>query len=422
MMLVVLTMTGLGLYLAQRKVAIEAALDLQQDFRNELATLHGVQELRYAALTERCRALVMRPRIHAALEDNALDLLYPTARDELREVLAKDDETNERDEAANVVHAQFYRFLDNHGAVITPTSEAAVGELQPEEEAQLTLPSVPNEQQIGYLRRQTEDGETVDEVIAMPIRSSENDTVIAALVLGLKPVELGSTRARTEIKSGIWLAGRLHLSGLSKAEQSALETEVTKTLGHPAQSEDSFNVRIGGAFYLLFYKQLNPNSLFPPAYEVAVYPLAESLARQQQIRWHVLLAGAALLVGGLLASHLISRRLAQPVEKLAVTSEQYRAQRERACRHVAEEELALRICEHPDAARERRTGERDDHAGNRRRRHGVDDAADDQASRGRGVSAGRARPLRSEHRDEQRAGEDDESRLAWHGCATNVGG
>jgi len=37
-----------------------------------------------------------------------------------------------------------------------------------------------------------------------------------------------------------------------------------------------------------------------------------------------------LLVGGLLASHLISRRLAQPVEKLAVTSEQYRAQRERA--------------------------------------------------------------------------------------------
>ena len=34
MMLVVLAMTGLGLFLAQRKVAIEAARDLQQDFRN----------------------------------------------------------------------------------------------------------------------------------------------------------------------------------------------------------------------------------------------------------------------------------------------------------------------------------------------------------------------------------------------------
>jgi signal transduction histidine kinase len=330
MMLVVVAMTGLGLYLAQRKVEIEAARDLQQDFRNELATLHSVQELRYAALTERTRALVMRPRIHAALEDNALDLLYPTARDELREILARNDETNGRDQPSNVVHAQFYRFLDSHGAVITPTRDAGVGYLQPEEEAQLTLPSVPNEQQIGYLRRRTEDGETVDEVIAMPIKSSENGSVIAALVLGLKPVELGSARTRTEIKSGIWLAGRLHLSGLSKPEESALETEVSKTLGHPAQSEDSFNVQIGGASYLLFYKQLNPGSIFPPAFEVAVYPLAESLARQQQIRWHVLLAGGGLLVGGLLASHLISRRLSRPVEKLAVTSEQYRAQRERA--------------------------------------------------------------------------------------------
>src|SRR4029077_13224153 len=108
--LVVLAMTGLGLFLAQRKVAIEAARDLQQDFRNELATLHGVQELRYAALAERCRALVMRPRIHAALEDNALDLLYPTARDELREVLAPDGTSDEQ--PSNVVRARFYRFLD----------------------------------------------------------------------------------------------------------------------------------------------------------------------------------------------------------------------------------------------------------------------------------------------------------------------
>ena len=330
MMLVVLAMTGLGLFLAQRKVAIEAAHDLQQDFRNKLATLHGVQELRYAALTERCRALVMRPRIHAALEDNALDLLYPTAKDELREVLAPEDTASAREQPSNVVHAKFYRFLDSHGAVITPASGSTAGELQPEEEAQLALPSVPAEQQIGYLRRQTAEGETVDEIIAIPINSSETGTVIAALVLGLKPVELGSDRPRTEIKSGIWLDGRLHLSGLSAGEASALGREVTRALAQPSQSEDSFNVQIGGASYLLFFKQRNPGSLFSPAYEVAVYPLAESLARQQQIRWHVLLAGAALLLGGLLASHLVSMRLSRPVERLAVTSELNRAQRERA--------------------------------------------------------------------------------------------
>lgn len=88
MMLVVVGLTGLGLVLAQRKVAIEAERDLQQDFQNELATLHGVQEVRSAAVAERCRALALRPRLHAALEDNALDLLYPTAKDEIRDLLA----------------------------------------------------------------------------------------------------------------------------------------------------------------------------------------------------------------------------------------------------------------------------------------------------------------------------------------------
>jgi hypothetical protein len=28
-----------------------------------------------------------KPRIHAALEDNALDLLYPSAKDELRDLM-----------------------------------------------------------------------------------------------------------------------------------------------------------------------------------------------------------------------------------------------------------------------------------------------------------------------------------------------
>src|SRR5947209_10860015 len=129
MMLVIVAITALGLFLAQRKVAIEAARDLQQDFRNELAVLHGVQETRQAVLAERCRALVLRPRIHAALEDNALDLLYPSAKDELRDLLAPEN-TEE-------LHANFYRFLDNDGAVIPPPTPSEVGVLQRDEEAQL---------------------------------------------------------------------------------------------------------------------------------------------------------------------------------------------------------------------------------------------------------------------------------------------
>src|SRR5713226_3550240 len=115
MMLVVLPMTLLGLYLAQKNVAATAERDLQQNFQAELSWLHRVQQLRHAALTERCRALASKPRIHAALEDNALDLLYPTAKDELRDLMEGEESATEQ--SAKSLHARFYRFLDQTGSV-----------------------------------------------------------------------------------------------------------------------------------------------------------------------------------------------------------------------------------------------------------------------------------------------------------------
>lgn len=323
MMLVVGAMTVLGLFLAQRKVQIEATIDLQQDFRNALATVHGVQEVRHAALAERCRVLVQRPRIHAALEDNALDLLYPSAEDELRDVVQGGDSTAP-------INARFYRFLDQTGNVMSPPQGAEIGDLEPEEEAQLALRELPTEQQIGYVSRDGTRSNGVDEVIAMPISSTETGDVIAALVFGFKPVDLGADHTATEIRSGIWLQGRLHLPGLPSDEQEKLGGELQRLIGAQTAGDSSVEVQVGGVPHLLFYKQLNPGSMFPPAYEVAIYSLADAIARQQQIRWHVLTAGAALLLVGLVASHLLSRRLSAPVEELAVTSEKNREQRARA--------------------------------------------------------------------------------------------
>lgn len=331
MMVVVVAMTTLGLFLAERKVAIEARLDLLQDFHNELATLHSVQEVRHAALAERCRVLVLRPRIHAALEDNALDLLYPSAKDELRDIVNPNDD-NDPETPAHALNARFYRFLDGNGAVIPAPSSADVGELQAEDEQQLALPSSPTKQQIGYILRRAPNGaETIEEVLAVPITSSESGEVIASLVLGFKPAEFGRNRPDTEIKSGICLHNKLHLPALPEAEQRALGQEIARVIGSPPEGEErSLEVKIAGAPHLVFYKQLNPSSLFPPAHEVAVYSLTNAIARQREIRWHVVIAGSALLLIGLIASHFLSQRLSAPVEELAVTSEKHREHRERA--------------------------------------------------------------------------------------------
>jgi len=125
MMIIVATLTALGLYLAQRKVTADAERNLQQSFQAELSSLHKLEELRHASLADRCNALAAKSRIHAAIEDNAIDLLYPSAKDELRDLMEGEEPPPET--AAQSLHAKFYRFLDSKGAVIKPLNPSDVG-------------------------------------------------------------------------------------------------------------------------------------------------------------------------------------------------------------------------------------------------------------------------------------------------------
>src|SRR2546428_7008407 len=218
MMIIVATLPALGLYFAQRKIMADAGRDLQQNFQAELSSLHDVEELRQAALAERCRELASKPRIHAALEDNALDLLYPSAKDELRDLMEGEELSSER--PAQSLHARFYRFLDQKGAVLSPPNPEDVGELSAKAEAQLALKKLPGVQQTGYLSENPDAAdETVDEVMAVPIFSTETGDVISALVVGFKPFEVVGKRAGRGLRSGIWVNGRLHMPSLPKSTQ-----------------------------------------------------------------------------------------------------------------------------------------------------------------------------------------------------------
>jgi signal transduction histidine kinase len=338
MMLVVSGVTLVASYVAERNLAAGVERERQREFQAELSAQHHTQEIRHAALVERCRALARKPRIHAALEDNALDLLYPSAKDELHDVMAS-DEMQGAEPAAGALHGEFYRFLRAGGRVIPPPKGAEVGALGPAEEKQLALQSLPDQQQLGYIERA--GGTALAEVIATPIHSSENGDVIAALVLGFRPAEFGGARPGSGMRNGIWLDGRLHLAGLGEAALAALTVEVNRAIAARALSDEPMRFDLEGMPHLLFAKQLNPGSLFPPAYEVCVYPLAELIAHQRQLRWEVFGAGALLLLGALGVSHVMAARLSQPVEKLAVDSEADRAQRVRAetALEVTHEEL-----------------------------------------------------------------------------------
>ena len=116
-MVVVTAVTGIASYFAQQNLAENVAGDLRRTFQGELDALHRAQEIRYAALAERCRSLVRKPRIHAALEDDALDLLYLSAQDELRDIMVS-DRVASPERAPYALHAEFYRFLDKNGKLL----------------------------------------------------------------------------------------------------------------------------------------------------------------------------------------------------------------------------------------------------------------------------------------------------------------
>src|SRR5436190_3637546 len=326
MMVIVATLTGLGLYLAQRKVTADAERNLQATFQSELSSLHKLEELRHPALAARRNALATKSRIHAAIEDNAIDLLYPSAKDELRDLMEGEEPPPEQ--AAQSLHAKFYRFLDSRGAVIKPPNPYDVGELDAKTERQLALSRLPDTQQTGYIRKNTETGGgTIDEVIAVPIFSSYTGDVISALVIGFKPLELEEKNAEVGMRSGVWANGQLYLPSLPKSAQASLSEKIAIAVASSDREQDNFRVNVDGALQLLFYKRLNPGSLFPAAYEICVYPMAYPMAQLHRLRWQIGGAGALLLLGGFVASHVVALRFSAPVKKLALDSEENREQR-----------------------------------------------------------------------------------------------
>ena len=335
MMLMVVAVSGAGLYLAERGVAESVTSGLQREFQTELRALHGIQEIRQATFAEVCRALVRKPRIHAALEDNALDLLYAIAKDEMRDVMSPSPSGGMN--SAGGLEAVFYRFLDLNGTVISPRNAPDPGPLTPEEEQQLSLKGLPRGHQIGYLLRHSSTGaEEVAEVIATPIISTETGEAIAALAIGFKPSDPAALRPVRGVRRGIWLQQRLHLTDVSDTAKSELGAALAGATRSTTASEEPARIEVDGVAHLVFHKPLNPGSTFPPAEEVCLYPLGELLARQRQLRWSFLGSGGLVLLGGLVASGFFSARLSAPVEQLAVDSEENRARRA-----VAEAELVL---------------------------------------------------------------------------------
>ena len=162
----------------------------------------------------------------------------------------------------------------------------------------------------------------------MPIFSTETGEVVAALVLGFKPIVLDSPDSG--IKRGLWQGDRLFLPQPAVADQPAFEQSLAQAMASSGRGEGSFTGTLAGGPHQVFFQELNPGSQYPPTYEVTLYPLDDLRAGQRLLRWKVIGLGGLLLLGGLGAIRTLAGWLSKPVEKLAVDSAENLMQRERA--------------------------------------------------------------------------------------------
>jgi len=329
-MLLLCALTAAAFLVVRRGIARGEAQALEREFAAVLDRLQAVRQMRRAALVERARALAGKARIHAAIEDGALDLLYPSALDELRDAVAP-PRIADPAAAAGALRARFYRFLDRDGSVIPPPGgEAAAGALPPELEARLALPGVSQHVQTGYIAG-ARSGAGVSEVFATPILSTETGEPIAALVLGFEPPRLVSERSG--LVAGIRVGDTLVIPGLDPAATAqllALLPDDDARSGGAAAGARRFETGLDGASWLVFTQPLNPGSLYPPAHEVCLFPLAAMQARQRRAGLQIVGAGAGLLALGFLGSHRLAARFSRPVATLELESHEQRVQRRRA--------------------------------------------------------------------------------------------
>lgn len=319
----------LGLfYIAEIALRSEFYFDVERDFEGELDAIRKTESVRTAVLLDRARTILRKPRILAAIEDDAVDLLYANAHDELKGMLEEDANFS-----GVSLRAYFYRFLDGHGKIIKPSSDEQAG-LLPNNSENFLSPiggDVPDLAQIGFREMTLAGEETMVMLILVPVISRETGKSIASLVLGFSATPLTRAGRDSGLRNAWWVNGRLTHQGFSHAAHSILQDFVTAHIANPKrESRGPMELRVDDKDWVCAVQLLNPGSIFAPCNEIFLYPLDELKDRTIAVRVRVASLGGFMLLVGLGGAHLMVRNLADPVKRIEVESERSKEARIRA--------------------------------------------------------------------------------------------
>jgi signal transduction histidine kinase len=332
MMLVVFGVTIATVYLAEenRRTNYQRALDSQ--FENQVQSFLKIQEAQSAAITEKCRALARAVRLRAALEERDVDDLYRNALAELEGLLEQPSASTET--PPDNLRASFFRFLDGEGAILPPENHPAGMTDQPSLEEALSPMGKKlredDDQVVGYIALARGDQPAaLREVVLTKIRDPAGRN-LGTLVVGFPISHFQGTEVEHAgtIKSGIWLNRRLYIENVGPVDRRLVAQQIDTA--STRQTSTRFRVDLESGPHLLYYKALDPETQFAPAYQVCLYPLAVSIREEAALRWKIIALGLIVLSFGFAASLFVAKRLAKPVEQIVAGSVENLTRRQQA--------------------------------------------------------------------------------------------
>jgi signal transduction histidine kinase len=331
MMAVVCAVTSATLYLAEKNLRTRQQEMLATQFQNEVRSFLALQETRLAGINEKCKALSHSVRLQAALEESDVDDVYRNALTELRDILATSDTAGDDENGA--IRASFVRVIDAQGSVLSPgdhtvglTAEPALTQAL---ESMGSILRSPGFQTSAFVALRQEHRLSALRQIVVTKILDWNGAQLGALVLGfpVKSLPTDGENPRAFI-TGVFFDRQLYLSGISAADRALITGSINHSL--PQHGAANFEIDLHSGPHLLFYKALNPETQFAPAYEVCLFPLEESFRQAQALRWKIITLGAIVLALGCGASLLLVRGLAKPVDQIVAGSVENLTRRQQA--------------------------------------------------------------------------------------------
>ena len=337
-------MTGATLYVTQQKVQSAYLKLFQEQFEAEVNYFTVQQESRLSATKNTCHELAKLPALRAALLIGDPANIYDVATNFLGQQTLQNTRGARRramrnngilSPAAQAMlrnREAFFYVLDTKGTILrspetrnAPLKQASRKRLETQFVAVFNEIDRLGEQTIGYLAPERTNGAIeLLEVIVTKVTDTDTDNskTIAALVVGVPFLET-SEKAMSDfsqggIESGIWLDDKLHSKTIPAALRDDFSQIILNKMKTPGQPQDALNIMLGGIPRQVFFKLLNPNSPFPPAYQVSLYSMAGAMKTERELRWQILAFSSAALAAALVAE---PAHRARPFHSLARVGE-----------------------------------------------------------------------------------------------------